>query len=121
MQFASYSVPLKKASLLPYSTLVTQVGLLMLDQTTITIPKQPLTSYDPKQQWPPDFKVSEDGILTVTLAELASEKGSLCAEPSANPGLHPAYLSRLDSPSHLSTEGEAADTCHRTQRRAAVV
>lgn len=70
----------------------------MLDQKTITIPKQPLTSYDTKQQWPPHFKVSDDGILTVPLAELASEKGSLCAKPSANHGLHPAYLSRLDFP-----------------------
>lgn len=36
--------------------------------------------------------------MTVTLAELTTEKGSLCLEPSANPELHPAYS--IDYPAH---------------------
>lgn len=81
----------------------------MLDQEMITVPKQPLTSYT-NQHWAPHFTAlsSEPGIATVTLEELTTEKGSLYLEPSANPESHPAYLSRLYSPCHLSTEREKA-------------
>lgn len=81
----------------------------MLDQEMVTAPKQPLTSYT-DQQWTPHFTAlsSEPGITTVILAELTTEKGSLNLEASANPEFHPAYLSRLYSPCHLSTEREKA-------------
>lgn len=90
----------------------------MLDQKRIS--KQPLASYNMKLQWPPHrlgLQTQEDRTLTATLAELASEKGNWCLESSDNPELHPAYLSTLDSPSHLSFEREkAVGTCHDTPR-----
>lgn len=93
----------------------------MLDQKMITISKQPLTSYNMKQRWPPHFSLKlqtqEDRTLIATLAELASEKGSWCLEYSDKPELHPTYPSRLYSPSHLSIERDSAvGTCHDTRR-----
>lgn len=88
----------------------------MLDQKVITIPGQSPTSYDTKQQWSlhvPVLKLQtqEGGIWTVPPAELATDKGSPCPEPSANPELHPACFKSLDFSCHLSTEKEkAADT-----------
>lgn len=84
----------------------------MLDQKVITTPNHPLTSYNKQQQWPLHFQTQEDQILTVPPAQKATDRGSLCREPSTNPELQSFLL--LDSPCHLSIEKEkAADTCHK--------